>query len=240
MDLKYVPLTGIVVTSLGIIFCLLFAPSYYDDVPDRIMYISEAGGRYPFLPLFSFSLSLGGLLIAVLSYIYADILLARTPTLAKSFGRIPIIIKTVAIVGGISLALVGLVSVYDNFLLHSGAAQVFFLLTMANAYLITYMSHHQTTVLEDSNPYVSRAKKWGFFRKFICYIMPVFVLPYLFLPTLLKLPWVPGFSAFFQYLSVLTLILFFISFRLEFDGIQISLSNVGKGLGYLLADDSDE
>ncbi|KAL0232919.1 hypothetical protein GEMRC1_011666 [Eukaryota sp. GEM-RC1] len=158
MDLKYVPLTGIVVTALGVIVCLIFAPFLYDDFPDRVLFISEAGGRYPLLPLFSFSLSLGGVVIAVLSFLFSDIVLARTPTLAKSFVRIPLVIKTFAIGGGISLSLVGLVSIYDNFWLHSNSAQVFFLLTMTNAYLITYMSHHQTKVLEDSNPYVSRAK----------------------------------------------------------------------------------
>ncbi|KAL0242856.1 hypothetical protein GEMRC1_005419 [Eukaryota sp. GEM-RC1] len=240
MDLKYIPLVGIITTLTGVVICLAFAPFYYDDMPDRIFFISEAGGRYPFLPLFSFSLVLGGLIIAVASYLYSHIYALRSHVLSKTVIKLLTLVKLLAVVGGISLSLVGLISLYDNEPVHAAATQVFFISSMTNVILITYLSRQQfrTTDANGSNVNETVVKRWIKFRISICLILPFFVVPYLLLSPSIGYSGSLSVRVVFQYLSVTTLVSFFTSFRLEFDSVCISLNNVLKGFEHVLGSET--
>ncbi|KAL0218941.1 hypothetical protein P9112_004594 [Eukaryota sp. TZLM1-RC] len=231
MRLSHLPTFGAVVTTIPILFCLVGAHLYYDEFSGKIIFISESGGRFPFNSVFGLSLTLGGVVIVLNCLLFVHIAYSRTPSLFPQFQLILSLIKFLSVVGGISLMLVGMVSVYDSFVIHTIAAQSFFLSTLLNVCLITFVSRKQVKALKHSNPACTSAVVfWNKFRLYCCALLPFFVLPYLFLPFFIQFQHVGSICAVLQYLSVFTLVLFFLSIRCEFRNITLTLSNLMEGI----------
>ncbi|KAL0206426.1 hypothetical protein P9112_001733 [Eukaryota sp. TZLM1-RC] len=194
----------------GILFCLIVARFLFADgsIREGLLYISESGGKYPLLPIFAWCCSFGGISLGFIIICYTKII----ETMEDPPPNLPFYVKSIrvlAYIGGAGLTVLGNVSVFDHFYIHSGAAQVFFIATLANAILILRISQHQHKNLD-----VYYIK----YRRLIVYSLPFFIFIYLCLPYIFSnIPILVQIAIVGQYLSVGSLIVFFYSLRLEFE-----------------------
>ncbi|KAL0227988.1 hypothetical protein RCL1_004131 [Eukaryota sp. TZLM3-RCL] len=199
-------------SSLLILICV-FVDRFVHPDPERfIVFISEAGARFPGSIPFQIALIPVSFCIPVLCALYCHLeqkkrLLEKQSVLFHS-------IKLLSIISASGLLLLTVVPISIMFSLHVYGAQIFFVSQLCNVILITIDSHSVKS--KRCSP-----RFWLNYRLTILLILIVCIPTYLTFTFTQYL--VPG--AIFQYFSVLSLLLFFISLRHEFGDVSFALSS---------------
>ncbi|KAL0240861.1 hypothetical protein GEMRC1_006097 [Eukaryota sp. GEM-RC1] len=209
-----------------IVFCLIGGMFYFPDLY-TIPYISYVSGRYPFLPVFSGGMTITGFCIATMCLLYTFVVYHRSPDLFKHVGKFLIVVGSLSTIGGFCLGALSLVSVYDNIVLHTVFAQVFFWTNMISNTMVFFMSKKEHKQLRYKNEKVAKqARFWIKYRLYNLILLPVVVIPYLLFPAFVDMEkhvWVNSLCALLQYISVMLVISFYGSLAFDLRSFVIKM-----------------
>ncbi|KAL0210388.1 hypothetical protein RCL1_004824 [Eukaryota sp. TZLM3-RCL] len=211
-------------------YCLVGGIFMFSDL-EPIPYISYSSGRYPILPVFSGAMTVTGCLIALFCSLYVKHFLEATPNLFGSVRSTMLSVAVLCCISSFCLAALSLVSVYDNVVLHTVFAQIFFWTSLVSFTFITVMSCSQHKFLNPGVDIPKTTRFWLKYRIFLLLCLPLVSVPYLLLPAIvdpIKNVWVNSLAALLQYFSVLIVILFLLSLSFELKDYEIRFLLVKK------------
>ncbi|KAL0211903.1 hypothetical protein RCL1_005529 [Eukaryota sp. TZLM3-RCL] len=187
------------------------------------VYISEAGGRGNGKLVFGFITTFAGLLISIILFVYAHILSLNYINQGEK-SQLPLTLRLVAICQSSSLAVLGIFSVYEFFVIHMYAAGFFFCSSIVTIFLIATCNKQEVNneTANGSMSLISR-KYWILIRRMIKNTIPLLVLPYLYSVFYGKTLQAKILGAFCQYTGVLFICILFYSLHLEFTNYHLVL-----------------
>ncbi|KAL0223370.1 hypothetical protein P9112_002760 [Eukaryota sp. TZLM1-RC] len=214
MRLCQLPFYGVAISISTIVICLVSA-RFVHEYDHYFIYISESGSQYPQLPLFGFGLSLSAFIIYICLRIWSSVYSKSS----HKTGQINRIINILGTIGSVCLSLLSVVSLYQAPVLHTVFAHAFFHSLMIVSFIVTTVS---IKTFKHHNPSAFCVPRWLKFRLAVLFIMVPSILIFVLVPLILgDSPFIHNLAALLQYVSVLMLLLFFISLKFELQHVSL-------------------
>eukprot|EP00792_Barthelona_sp_PAP020_P010559 TRINITY_DN404_c0_g1_i1.p1 TRINITY_DN404_c0_g1~~TRINITY_DN404_c0_g1_i1.p1 ORF type:complete len:272 (-),score=57.24 TRINITY_DN404_c0_g1_i1:145-960(-) len=228
MKLSKIPVLGCAVAAITIITVYLIARilGHVSGIP----YISETGGKYPQYVIFAFGLTISAFLQASSVIIFSQILSSHVSKLNQKFLKLTQLGGLIMFVG---LSGLSFVDTYDHLTLHSTLAQMYFITAFIVAIIFTITIHKLKSQNLANLHFCQHFDSQLTFKKRILTTTIICAIPYLtimlwpFIPKTIYTRWI---AAFFQYLTILSLMGYFGSLYYDLKGYELNISFNGSAV----------